>query len=288
MLGFYRLRCVVRATPLLYTKYRRFVPTRFINNNNTANGDTNNKDNQENGQVSNYLLPHPIWSQKEQQSVQIAHVPPKSFVDKYAYVSVWLLRLGFDIFSGYYFGNMTETKWIRRIIFLETLAGVPGMMAAMARHLQSLRTMNRDRGWIHTLLEEAENERMHLLVALELRQPGILLRYMVLIAQGVFVNLFFVSYLISPHYCHRFVGYLEEEAVITYTKILKEIEEGSIKHWQTQEAPQIAKKYWRLPENATMKDVILVIRADEAHHRTVNHRLSDLRPDDENPYGPGR
>lgn len=31
-------------------------------------------------------------------------------------------------------------------------------------------------------------------------------------AQGVFFNAFFVSYLISPRICHRFVGYLEEEA----------------------------------------------------------------------------
>jgi len=42
---------------------------------------------------------------------------------------------------------------------LETVAGVPGMVGAMARHLRSLRTMTRDHGWIHTLLEEAENER---------------------------------------------------------------------------------------------------------------------------------
>lgn len=40
----------------------------------------------------------------------------------------------------------------RRIIFLETVAGVPGMVAAMTRHLQSLRRMRRDHGWIHTLL----------------------------------------------------------------------------------------------------------------------------------------
>ena len=31
-------------------------------------------------------------------------------------------------------------------------------------------TMRRDYGWIHTLLSEAENERMHLLTFLELGQ----------------------------------------------------------------------------------------------------------------------
>ena len=40
----------------------------------------------------------------------------------------------------------------RRICFLETVAGVPGMVAAMTRHLHSLRRLKRDFGWIHTLL----------------------------------------------------------------------------------------------------------------------------------------
>ena len=58
---------------------------------------------------------------------------------------------------------MSEKKWLYRILFLETIAGVPGMMGGMVRHLNSLRWLKRDQGWIHTLLEEAENERMHLL-----------------------------------------------------------------------------------------------------------------------------
>ena len=42
-----------------------------------------------------------------------------------------------------------------------------------------------------------------------------------LVLIGVFVNLFFLAYLISPKFCHRFVGYLEEEAVKTYTHCLE-------------------------------------------------------------------
>ena len=47
----------------------------------------------------------------------------------------------------------------------------------MLRHLASLRRVQRDHGWIHTLLEEAENERMHLLVAVQLKQPSFAFRY---------------------------------------------------------------------------------------------------------------
>ena len=47
-----------------------------------------------------------------------------------------------------------------RFIFLESIAGVPGMVAGMLRHLHSLRRLKRDNGWIETLLEESYNERM--------------------------------------------------------------------------------------------------------------------------------
>jgi hypothetical protein len=42
---------------------------------------------------------------------------------------------------------MTEEKWITRFIFLESVAGVPGMVAGMLRHLKSIRRMRRDNGW---------------------------------------------------------------------------------------------------------------------------------------------
>ncbi len=57
------------------------------------------------------------------------------------------------------------------------------MVGGMLRHMKSLRSMRRDNGWIHTLLEEAENERMHLLTFLQLRQPGFVFRGLVLLSQ---------------------------------------------------------------------------------------------------------
>lgn len=181
---------------------------------------------------------------------------------------------------------MTEKQWMARILFLESIAGVPGFTAAMLRHLHSLRLMRRDGGWIRTLLEEAENERMHLLTFMKIRQPGYFFRFMVLVAQGVFTNLFFFTYLIYPKACHRFVGYLEEEAVKTYTHVLEAIKRGEIPEWAPggeAKVPQVAKDFWRLPDDAQMIDLIRVVRADEAGHRFVNHSLANLRRDDFNP-----
>mmetsp|Transcript_16340 Transcript_16340/g.2275 ORF Transcript_16340/g.2275 Transcript_16340/m.2275 type:complete len:82 (-) Transcript_16340:189-434(-) len=80
-------------------------------------------------------------------------------------------------------------------------------------------------------------------------------------------------YFVAPRISHRVVGYLEEEAVKTYTHCIEEIKrEGSpIYHWNTMEAPEIAKEYWHLEEDATMLDVIYAIRKDEEHHKEVNH-----------------
>lgn len=105
--------------------------------------------------------------------------------------------------------------WLIRIVFLESVAGVPGMVAAVLRHLHSLRLLRRDGGWINTMLADAANERQHLLVALKMYEPGWFMRSFLLITQGVFWNFFFVFYLIAPRVAHRFVGVLEEEAVLT-------------------------------------------------------------------------
>ena len=57
------------------------------------------------------------------------------------------------------------------------------MVGGMLRHMRSLRTMRRDYGRIHTLLEEAENERMHLLTFMQMAKPGVFFRAAVLGAQ---------------------------------------------------------------------------------------------------------
>lgn len=139
---------------------------------------------------------------------------------------------------------------------------------------------------IETLLEEAYNERMHLLTFLKLAEPNWFMRLMVLGAQGIFFNGFFISYLISPRICHRFVGYLEEEAVLTYTRAIADLERGALPEWENLEAPEIAVKYWKMPEGQrSMRDLLLYVRADEAKHREVNHTLGNLRQGtDPNPF----
>jgi len=197
-------------------------------------------------------------------TVPAPHHEPDGLADRFALALTKLLRFIADTFFAHRYGH--------RAVVLETIAAVPGMVGGALQHLRALRRMESDGGWIHTLLEEAENERMHLMTIIHIAKPSRLERLLVLVAQGVFYNLFFLLYLISSKTAHRVVGYFEEEAVYSYTEYLKAIDDGTIANVA---APQIAIDYWKLASDARLRDVIMAIRADEAHHRDVNHGFAD-------------
>jgi len=191
------------------------------------------------------------------------HHLPKTFSDRFALGFTKLLRFCADTFFAKRYGH--------RAIVLETVAAVPGMVGGMIIHLKCLRRMVGDEGWIRTLMEEAENERMHLMTFIEIAKPSFFERAVILFVQWIFFSGFFLLYLVSARTAHRVVGYFEEEAVISYTQYLRELDEGRSPDMP---APAIAKHYWKLPDSATLRDVILVVRADEAHHRDINHGFS--------------
>lgn len=188
------------------------------------------------------------------------HHKPNGFKDHFAFLFVKILRFFADTFFAKRYGH--------RAVVLETVAAVPGMVGGMLQHLKSLRRIIDDNGWIKTLLDEAENERMHLMAFIEIAKPSKLERLLIIIVQGVFFNLFFLLYLISPKTAHRLVGYFEEEAVISYTNYLAEIDAGN--HANVA-APKMAIKYWNLSKDATIREMIIAIRGDEMNHRDVNH-----------------
>ncbi|KAL2544360.1 Ubiquinol oxidase 1a [Forsythia ovata] len=193
------------------------------------------------------------------------HHAPVTFLDKVAYWTVKSLRYPTDIFF--------QRRYGCRAMMLETVAAVPGMVGGLLLHCKSLRRFEHSGGWIKALLEEAENERMHLMTFMEVSQPKWYERALVFTVQGVFFNAYFLTYLVSPKLAHRIVGYLEEEAIHSYTEFLKELDKGTIENVP---APAIAIDYWRLPPDSTLRDVVIVVRADEAHHRDVNHFASDI------------
>jgi ubiquinol oxidase len=193
-----------------------------------------------------------------------SHYAPKNLRDRIAFGFIRFLRFCADIYFSKRYGH--------RAIVLETVAAVPGMVGGTLQHLRSLRRMKTDNGWIHTLLDEAENERQHLMTFMHIAKPTGFERFLVFVVQIVFYSAYFLLYLISPRTAHRVVGYLEEEAVHSYSQYLAGVENGT---YANVPAPEIAIAYWKLAPDARLREVIIAVRADECLHRDVNHDFAN-------------
>ena len=179
------------------------------------------------------------------------------------------LTMSFRWFADTFFAK----RYGHRAVVLETVAGVPGMVAGMWNHLRSLRKMQPDEhGWIKTLLDEAENERMHLMIFIEIAKPNIFERLLIMFAQFAFWHFYFILYVFFPRTAHRMVGYFEDQAVISYTQYLDRIDRGDIENTA---APQIAIDYYYLAQDATLREVVIAVRADEQSLDDVNHGMAD-------------
>ncbi|MEM7239047.1 MAG: alternative oxidase [Pseudomonadota bacterium] len=192
------------------------------------------------------------------------HHAPRDLGDRVALRLVKFMRIFADVFFAKRYGH--------RAVVLETVAAVPGMVGGLLQHLKAIRHIRDDQGWIRELLDEAENERMHLMTFIHIAQPTRFERALIMVAQAIFYNFYFFLYLFAPRTAHRVVGYLEEEAVVSYTQYLGEIDAGRIENVS---APKIAIDYWNLAPDARLREVVIAVRADEAEHRDTNHGFAD-------------
>ncbi|KAJ2124591.1 inducible alternative oxidase 2 [Coemansia sp. RSA 720] len=190
--------------------------------------------------------------------------PKRTALDDWESIIYIFARKPTDIFF--------RNKYIHRSVMLEVVAAVPGMVGGLIRHIKSLQGMRHNGGWIGHLLHEAENKRMHLMTWMEVSKPVMWERALIATVQTGFFAVFSLLYMVSPHTAHRVVGYLEEEAVTSYTHFIGEIDAGRIENVK---APEIAVAYWNLDPESTLRDIVLAVRADEALHRDTNHHFSD-------------
>jgi len=190
---------------------------------------------------------------------------PKNFSDFFALSMTKFFRFIADTFFAKRYGH--------RAVVLETIAGVPGMVAGMLIHLRSLRSMKTGYGaQIREMLAEAENERMHLMFFIEIAKPNLFERILVISAQGIFMTFYTFMYIFFPRTSHRMIGYFEDEAVKSYTEYLELVESGKVLNIK---APQISIDYYKLPKDARLSDLIISVRNDEMHHSEVNHNYAN-------------
>ena len=164
-------------------------------------------------------------------------------------------------------------RYGHRAVVLETVAGVPGMVAGVWMHFKSLRVMKAGYGeQIREMLAEAENERMHLMFFIEIAKPNYFERFIVLFAQVIFGLFYLFMYIFFTRTAHRMIGYFEDEAVKSYTEYLELVESGKVENIQ---APKLAINYYELGTDAKLSDLIRCVRADEEHHSETNHNYAD-------------
>ena len=113
---------------------------------------------------------------------------------------------------------------------------------------------------------------VHLMTFREIAEPNLLDRLFIRTAQISFFGIYTVVYALSPATAHRMIGYIEEEAIHSYTHFIDEVEAGNIPNVP---APKLAIQYWNLDEKAKLKDLLFAIRDDEMEHRDVNHNFAD-------------
>ena len=197
------------------------------------------------------------------QRIQV-HLQPECISDSAALFITRSLRFFADTFFRKRYGH--------RAVVLETIAAVPGMVGGMLAHFKSLRKMIDDGDFIKELLEEADNERMHLMTFIAIAKPSAFERFIIMAGQFLFGAFYTILYIFFKRTAHRMVGYFEEEAVFSYTEYLNEIDSGKIPNTP---APEVAINYWGLDKSASLREVIEVIRDDEAGHRDRNHAIAD-------------
>ena len=183
------------------------------------------------------------------------------------------LAMGMTKFFRFFADTFFAKRYGHRAVVLETVAGVPGMVAGMWLHFKSLRKMKTGFGPdIREMLEEAENERMHLMFFIAIANPNFFERLLVVLAQIIFMVFYFIIYVISYRLAHRMIAYFEEEAVRSYTDYLAMVENGEVENVP---APQLAIDYYKMKKNARLSDLIKYVRADDEHHSKVNHKYAD-------------
>lgn len=183
------------------------------------------------------------------------------------------LAMGMTKFFRFFADTFFAKRYGHRAVVLETVAGVPGMVAGMWLHFKSLRKMKTGYGPdIREMLAEAENERMHLMFFVEIAKPNWFERLLVLLAQIIFFVFYFLVYVISYRLAHKMIAYFEEEAVRSYTDYLLLVESGQVPNVP---APQLAIEYYNMKKTARLSDLIKCVRADEEHHSKINHKYAD-------------
>lgn len=163
-------------------------------------------------------------------------------------------------------------RYAQHALVLEAV--LASMLTAIAAHAQyaALRNFRADREHIEELLGEASTEHLHVLVLKRVTTVEWYGKAAIWKMQFIYIPLFRLIYCLAPSFAHRLVAYTEERLAGIYADWLLHLLGGALENMP---APVVAIKYWELPEEATLIELLNVLIADTAKHRDRNHRIAD-------------
>ncbi|KAK1932319.1 Alternative oxidase [Phytophthora citrophthora] len=207
---------------------------------------------------SKKAVPH-LSSLEAIEDTPVNNLKPKKMHENVVSLRAKTPRSSFSLLFDYrgLSSSLTPGDWLNRCLYIETVARASEMVVGIAHRLRSQHSLNPGDIW------PVENERIHMQIFLSMKQGGLGFQAAMLAAQSVFFPVFFLTYMVSPNTCHRFVDFVEQEAVKTYTYLLEDMEHGHLDEWCAITAPLIGRSYYDLPDDAKVYDMIKCIRAEK-------------------------
>jgi hypothetical protein len=229
---------------------------------------------------ANTVATGPVWSDKELTDVNGSTFVPESTQDKIAKYTVdaWIAIV--DRISGYHMPENyidKQSVWLAKMYLTECFLGNSGLYGAMVAHSKSVFSQPAELGNVSRQLSEADNQRAAFRTVLQLRNPNLVVKVLTVMSQLVDAVFVVPCQAVAPRFSARVMGYMYEDALSLYTRVLRELEDGDLKSLQNKPAPIIAVQYWRMKSGATVNDAILAMRADKNHQMIINHTIASLK-----------
>ncbi|CAL5228153.1 g11233 [Coccomyxa viridis] len=162
-----------------------------------------------------------------------------------------------------------ETVWLRRLVLLESIAPVLGSTAAMAAYAKALWSLQQDARYLQAFQQESDNARAHLVALLSV-SPSAAQKLLVLLNQVLLAPPYALAFALAPRVCHAFVSTLSGLTGEALSDALVDLDAGKAPAWDVQSLPAPVLAYWGLPEGASMRSVLLVMRADVNARMIIN------------------
>ncbi|PRW56732.1 mechanosensitive ion channel [Chlorella sorokiniana] len=144
------------------------------------------------------------------------------------------------------------------------------LSAEVMGHFRSLVRNASDNGWVHTLAAEVDCMRAQYAIWASLSPPTL--------PERIFDLLLTMNLLTQARHYAASCTWWRRRSFTLATVLNMLARPGRLPAWERAKAPGPARAFYALPPDASFKDVVRRMMADEASARAINHQLAGLAP----------